>query len=232
MMSTTRQIDPQRSSRRRRAMLGVRGVCVATIAGLTLATVPMVASASPVVLQAPLLPQTVVGLRQGVTGADVVALQKALLAAGVPVPGGADGVFGPATKSALTAYQSRTGLPTTGEVNEATASALGLTTPAPAPAAASTAGLTIGAQGTAVKELQNALMAFGVFVPGGADGVFGPATKTAVSNFQRWNGLAVTGAVDAATASRLKLGSAPAPATPAAPRASPRRQQPAARFSA
>ncbi len=194
----------------------MRGLCAATIAGLTLATVPTVAAAAPSTLQAPLLPQAVVGLRQGANGADVSALQQALIASGVTVPGGADGYFGPATKSALTAYQSRSGLATTGEVDEPTAAALGLTTPAPAAAAAS--GLTVGSQGDTVKELQNALMAFGVFVPGGADGVFGPATKTAVSNFQRWNGLAVTGEVDAATASALKLGSAPAgaPATPAA----------------
>jgi peptidoglycan hydrolase-like protein with peptidoglycan-binding domain len=192
----------------------VRGLCVATIAGLTLATVPTVAVASPAAVQSPSLPQTVVGLRQGATGADVVALQKALMAAGVTVPGGADGFFGPATKSALTAFQSRSGLATTGEVDQPSASALGLSAVTNAPQASS--GLTVGSQGDAVKELQNALMAAGVFVPGGADGVFGPATKRAVSNFQRWNSLAVTGEVDASTASRLKLGSAAAAATPAA----------------
>ncbi len=206
MMQTTRK---QRSVR-----LAVRCVCAATISGLTLGAVPMVATASPAVLAAPLLPQTVVGLRQGATGAEVVALQKALIASGVTVPGGADGVFGPATKSALTAYQSRSGLATTGEVDEASASALGLAAASTAPTAS--AALSVGSQGDAVKQLQSALMAAGVFVPGGADGVFGPATKTAVSNYQRWNGLAVTGDVDAATAARLGLGSSPAaPATPA-----------------
>ena len=181
----------------------------------------MTALASPIVVQSPRLPQVVVGLRVGATGADVVSLQNALLSAGVKVPGGADGYFGPATKSALTAYQSRSGLSTSGEVDQATAASLGLSTPAPA-ASGSSGGLAVGAKGAAVKELQAALMASGVFVPGGADGVFGPATKTAVSSFQRWNGLAVTGEVDAATAARLKLGSGstapsgaanPAPAT-------------------
>lgn len=213
MMSTTRR---QRSVR-----LALRGVGIATISALTLTAVPGVVTASPSALQAPAaLPQALVGLSQGATGADVVALQTALIAAGVTVPGGADGVFGPATKSALTAYQSRSGLATSGTLDDATATALGLIAPAPAAAGA----LAVGAQGDSVKELQNALMAFGVFVPGGADGVFGPATKTAVSNFQRWNGLAVTGEVDAATASKLELGSttsaAPAgvvgPAAPAA----------------
>ena len=212
------QRRPQRP--RDLARLGLRGLCVATIAGLTLSALPMTATASPAVLQSPLLPQVVVGLRQGAIGADVVALQNALLAAGIKVPGGADGDFGPATKSALTAYQSRSGLRTSGEVDEATATALGLTTPAPAAASSSNL-LAMGSKGDAVKALQTALMAFGVFVPGGADGVFGSATKTAVSNFQRWNGLPVSGEVDAATASRLELGasstpvgvSKPAPAT-------------------
>ena len=175
----------------------------------------MAVTASPVAVQSPQLPQVVVGLRQGATGAGVVALQNALLDAGVKVPGGADGDFGPATKSALTAYQSRSGLSTSGEVDQATAAALGLTAPALA-ATSSSGSLAVGATGDAVRQLQAALMAFGVFVPGGADGVFGPATKTAVSNFQRWNGLTVTGEVDAATASRLKLGSGPASAGPAA----------------
>jgi peptidoglycan hydrolase-like protein with peptidoglycan-binding domain len=213
MMNTTRR---QRSVR-----LALRGVGFATISALTLTAVPGVVTASPAALQAPALPQTLVGLSQGATGADVVALQKALIAAGVTVPGGADGVFGPATKSALTAYQSRSGLATSGTLDDATATALGLIAPAPAASSA----LAVGAQGDRVKELQSALMSFGVFVPGGADGVFGQATRTAVSNFQRWNGLAVTGEVDAATASKLKLGSTPSAAPvgvagPTAPAAS------------
>jgi len=207
-MNTVRHGNRQNRARQ----LVVRGVCIATLSGLTLTTLPSAASSAPIVVQAPVLVQAVVGLRQGATGADVTALQAALIAAGVTVPGGADGKFGPATKSALTAYQSRSGLLTTGEVDVATAAALGLT--APSPAATASGGLTVGAQGDAVKQLQTALMSSGVFLPGGADGVFGPATRTAVSNFQRWNELAVTGVVDAATASKLGLGSAAA--TPAA----------------
>ncbi len=218
-MTTTRR---QRSVR-----LALRGVGFATISALTLTAVPAVVTASPAALQAPALPQALVGLSQGATGADVVALQNALIAAGVTVPGGADGVFGPATKSALTAYQSRSGLATSGTLDNPTATALGLI----APASAASGALAVGAQGDGVKELQNALMAFGVFVPGGADGVFGPATKTAVSNFQRWNGLAVTGEADAATASKLKLGSTPsaAPAGVAGPTA-PAASSPSAGF--
>ena len=200
------------SSRSIRA--AARGLCVVTAAGLALSTVPAVASAAPLASQAPLVAQTVIGLKQGASGTNVSAVQQALLAAGVKVPGGADGVFGPSTKSAVTAFQSRSGLSTSGEVDDATASALGLTGPAPSAGAA--AGLTVGAQGDQVKQIQTALMAFGVYVSGGADGVFGAATKTAVSNFQRWNGLTVTGVVDDATSARLNSVSGSAPVAAAA----------------
>jgi len=184
------------------------------------------AEAAPAPLQAPLLQQGLVGLSQGAVGDDVKAVQTALIAAGVPVAGGADGAFGPATRSALVDFQSRQGLAQSGEVDTATAAALGLTSSpsaapaAPAAGAAATpvSGLERGASGEGVKELQRKLSASGVFVPGGVDGDFGSGTSTAVSNYQRWNGLTVSGVVDAATASRLGLGeAAPAAAAPTAP---------------
>ena len=208
----------------RRNRLLIRSLCVASLAGLTLGVLPQPTTAAPMPT-APALPQDVIGLRQGATGSDVVAVQKALLAAGVQVPGGADGVFGPATRSALTAFQSRQGLPTSGEVDSATASALKLTnasTPQAASSGSSAGELAVGAQGAAVTALQKALIAAGVWVAGGADGVFGPATKTAVTNFQRWNGLDTTGTVTAATSKALGLdGSAPATAPSPAPAAAP-----------
>jgi len=156
--------------------------------------------------EAPLLPQTVVGLRQGSTGSGVKAVQEALMAAGVAVRGGADGVFGSATKSAVSTFQTKKGIPETGAVDSATAAALGLApSSTPAATSGSVAILSIGAKGEAVKALQKALMGAGVFVPGGADGSFGQATKTAVSSFQRWNGLTVTGTLTPATAKALGL---------------------------
>ena len=189
--------------------LAIRSICVLTVSGVALTMMPTAAHAAPgaPLVEAPLLPQTIVGLRQGSTGADVKAVQKALMAAGVTLRGGADGVFGSATKSAVSAFQTKKGLPSTGTVDAATASALGLA-PSAAPAASSSgAVLSIGAKGEAVKALQKALMAAGVFVPGGADGSFGQATKTAVSSFQRWNGLTVTGTLTPATARALGLSS-------------------------
>ncbi|MGE5209639.1 MAG: peptidoglycan-binding domain-containing protein, partial [Acidobacteriota bacterium] len=129
--------------RQRSVRLALRGVGIATISALTLTAVPGVVTASPAALQTRVLPQALVGLSQGATGAEVVTLQNALMAAGVTVPGGADGVFGPATKSALTAYQSRSGLATSGTLDDATATALGLIAPAPAASGA----LAVGAQG-------------------------------------------------------------------------------------
>ncbi len=207
-----------RSPRRRRFVTS--GLCLATVGGLVLGGVPTTVTASPLAIESPLAP-TIVGLGEGARGNEVKTVQSALIAAGVKVPGGADGVFGPATKSAVTAFQSRNGLPATGAVDAATAAALGLAQ-APAAPAATSGGLTLGANGANVTELQQALIASGVYVPGGADGVFGQATKTAVSNYQRWNGLPVTGEVDAAMSARLKLTGAPAatpaPAAPAPPR--------------
>ena len=204
-----------RSPRRRRFVTS--GLCLATVGGLVLGAVPTTVSASPLAIESPLAP-TIVGLGEGARGNEVKSVQSALIAAGVKVPGGADGVFGPATKSAVTAFQSRNGLPATGAIDAATAAALGLVQ-APAAPAATPGGLALGATGPSITELQQALIASGVYVPGGADGVFGQATKTAVSNYQRWNGLPVTGEVDVAMSARLKLTGAPT-ATPA-PAATP-----------
>lgn len=201
---------------RRKSRLVSRALGAATVGALLVGGVPMAGLANPVAQAAPLVP-TIVGLTEGATGNDVKTVQSALIAAGVKVPGGADGVFGPATRSAVTAFQSRSGLSATGSVDAATAAALGLSQPAPAAASGAGGSVVVGAQGPAVADVQRALMAAGVYVPGGADGVFGAATTRAIQQFQRWNGLAVNGTVDAPTSASLKLGSAPAAApTPAA----------------
>jgi murein DD-endopeptidase MepM/ murein hydrolase activator NlpD len=58
--------------------------------------------------------------------------------------------------------------------------------------------------------VQSALIAAGVAVKGGADGIFGGATAVALSQFQKQNGFAATGRLDERTA--LKLGVIAAPA--------------------
>ena len=72
------------------------------------------------------------------------------------------------------------------------------------PAAAPWTVLVPGAEGSLVEAVQEALIAEGVQVAGGADGVYGNDTMTAVAAFQRRiGGLQVTGAVDVATAASL-----------------------------
>ena len=72
------------------------------------------------------------------------------------------------------------------------------------PAAAPWTVLVPGAEGETVAAVQEALVAAGIDVPGGADGVYGNDTMVAVAEYQRRNGgLQETGAVDVATARSL-----------------------------
>lgn len=162
-------------------------------------------------------------IAQGARGAAVKAVQQALIAAGIAVPGGADGIFGAATASAVKRFQQAKGLIATGAVDQQTAAALGVgggSAPAPAaPGATSAAGLQIGARGPAVVALQKAIISMGWTIKGGADGVFGPATREALIRAQKANGVPGSGVVDDATARLFNLTNAPNTATPASPAA-------------
>ncbi|WP_158412180.1 peptidoglycan-binding protein [Ilumatobacter nonamiensis] len=196
---------------------------VVAFVGWTVAT--PAAHAAPVA-QAPVVSAGFIGLRVGAQGNDVVALQRALIDAGIPLTGGADGVFGAVTRDAVRIFQQGRSMPVTGEVDEATSQALIGTSGSSGSSgssASSAAGLTQGAQGSAVKELQEKLMARGAYVAGGADGIYGSATARAVRHVQLWFGLPQTGTVDGATSKALGLsgasassGSAPSPAAGAA----------------
>lgn len=167
----------------------------------------------PTITTSPLL-----GLRFGSTGADVRALQQALIDAGIRVRGGADGVFGAATQDALRQYQAAKGLEQSGVVDDATANALASSGGgSTSPAVSALVGLRAGALGNTVKQLQQALIDAGVRVRGGADGIFGPATAAALQQFQTSQGLEATGVVDDRTAAAL---AAPKPAAAANPEAS------------
>jgi murein DD-endopeptidase MepM/ murein hydrolase activator NlpD len=74
-----------------------------------------------------------------------VALQQALMNAGITLRGGADGVFGGATAVAVQAFQRSHGLSATGRVDSTTAAALGLSS-APAPSPASSNGVSLAAK--------------------------------------------------------------------------------------
>lgn len=153
---------------------------------------------------------SVQGLGVGARGDAVLALQNALISRGITVVGGADGVFGSKTLEALNAFRAGVGLPSSDTVDTATAVALGLQT-------AATTGLTRGSRGAAVVELQNALIAAGHTPNGGADGIFGGGTETALRAFQTAAGLPVTGLVDEATSARLLAGGGDATTVSVAP---------------
>lgn len=192
------------------------------------------------------MPGELVGLEIGIVGPRVAELQQGLIDAGIPSVGGTDGVFGPMTKAALVAYQAGIGVEPTGVVDVETATALiagtrpsrEIPTAAPAPetaapetAAPETAapetpapetpagdapgarliGLSVGARGPLVAEMQQAMLDTGMRFAGGADGIFGIITQNALRQFQHRHGLSVTGEVDAATAAALFAPSAPAP---------------------
>jgi len=166
--------------------------------------------------------------KRGSGSKSVVIVQKALNAAGFQVAGGADGIFGAATTRAITAFQNAKTIKATGVLDQQTAIALGVMAPpvavavAPAPTAATAASTTPSSSSAHVTSLpqrgqrsndvvivQSALIAAGVAVNGGADGIFGGATAVALSQFQKKNGFPATGRLDDRTA--LKLGVIAAP---------------------
>src|SRR5947209_4198846 len=63
-------------------------------------------------------------LRTGSNGPEVKALQQELIALGIKVTGGADGIYGRATATAVAQFQKSAGLPSTGEADAATRAAL------------------------------------------------------------------------------------------------------------
>ena len=135
---------------------------------------------------------------------------------GISVSGGADGIFGAGTTTALKQFQTAKGLSVTGIVDAATAAALGsvtvstpaatpATTPVSAPADSnSLVGLKVGARSEGVKRLQQILLGVGYSAIGTADGIFGTRTAGALSAFQRAQGFAATGVVDEASAAVLE----------------------------
>lgn len=135
-------------------------------------------------------------LRPGSRGAMVRALQTALKAAGHD-PGTIDGVFGPRTEAALKAYQSATGIPSTG-----VADALTWLTLAPH-IDYSNIILRRGSTGMYVRILQQALTN-ACFSPGMIDGVYGMRTQAAVTAFQRANNLTADGVAGPRTWAALK----------------------------
>lgn len=157
----------------------------------------------------------------GDRGDSIRAIQTAMMRDSIGLPGGVDGHFGNATRAAIAEFQKRRGLAITGEIDQSTMDAITALVPQPAaqvaaavaPAITQTATGAIsidnlpqrGQSGESVRILQQALVANGVAIKGGVDGVFGVATAVSIGNFQTARGLTVTNALDATTAAALGL---------------------------
>ena len=143
-------------------------------------------------------------LRVHSSGRAVADAQQALIDAGIFVRDGVTGTFDIWTFYAVKTFQRRNGLPVTGVIDAATARKLSLL-------GGAWTTLRVGSSGGLVRRVQQALIDRGIFVRGGATGTFDVWTLYAVQTFQRWQGLARTGVVDAETARRLGLHLVPAP---------------------
>jgi len=187
---------------RRLALLVVPSVLtLGLVAGVVIAPIAIDSAAAQTQVSPSGLP------RQGDRGSAVVALQTALIKAGITVPGGADGIFGRGTAGALAQYQRSVGLNPSGALDPSSAHLLGL---APAPTLPAR-----GQRGEAIRSLQNALIGAGIQVRGGVDGIFGSGTAAAVSAFQTARGLTATGSVDLRTAIALGIAPGAAASSPA-----------------
>ena len=171
---------------------------------------------------------TVTSLSNGSTGDYVVQLQTRLEELGYST-GGADGIFGNMTETAVKAFQKANGLYVDGIVGPVTVEALrspyavrngtsassnpsgqnnNTSQNSNAGVSSITRELKKGMTGSDVLALQSALDALG-YATGGADGDFGAKTEAAVKAFQKAKGLEADGIVGPYTLAALK-GTAPA----------------------
>ena len=135
-------------------------------------------------------------LQRGSEGAEVKALQEALLELGF-LKGTADGKFGAATENAVLLFQQANGYPTTGVMDANLQAFLYSGKPKNAKGEAGKVKTASPVEGASLKEgnvgdpvvrLQKALASLGYY-DGEASGTFDTATKKAVKAFQKKNGL-------------------------------------------
>ena len=142
-------------------------------------------------------------LELGASGKDVRQLQERLISLGW-LAGKADSYFGGATEYAVKAFQSRAGLWDDGVAGPDTLKKLYSSS---APSTSTTQAsigesLKEGMEGKAVRALQIRLKNLG-YLSGSVDGSFGAATKSAVTTFQKQNGLTADGVAGTATLNKI-----------------------------
>lgn len=128
-------------------------------------------------------------LGYGSRGNEVIELQRNLNSLGYNA-GAPDGIYGYKTYTALKSFQSSRGLNSTGYLNFITLNRLNKAI------SGEPLALSYGMWHDRVSELQTYLYAL-KYLGVSPTGYYGTLTKSAVSNFQRDNGLAVTGKADA-----------------------------------
>ena len=169
-------------------------------------------------------------LRRGSTGPEVQALQEALAELGY-LTGKADGNFGEATEKAVIAFQQKNKYPDTGLVDAniqaflysgKPLNAKGTTTKINTMSPAAGATMRANNTGEPVGALQMMLKTLGYYA-GDINKRYDTATRTAVTAFQKKNGLKADGLAGSETRRLLESGTAlPADATPTpAPAAEP-----------
>ena len=193
----------------RRRLLWRAGTGLATVvalAALTLSGAPMAGAATPppapsgapISLDSSSCPANLV---QGDTGSCVSALQQLLNVYGANVS--VDGSFGPATASAVSAFQTQAGIGVDGQVGTQTKSTLYGNAVLPVSLDSSTcpANMVEGNTGACVQALQGLLDLYGANIA--VDGSFGPDTAAAVETFQTQAGIGVDGQVGTQTKGAL-----------------------------
>jgi peptidoglycan hydrolase-like protein with peptidoglycan-binding domain len=139
---------------------------------------------------------------QPLPGPAVQSVQERLRLAGV-YAGRIDGVWGADSQAALERFQQAHQLQVTGQLNQATATTLGLDPSAllaPPPPSLPPDHLAAAS----VRAVQAQLRTLG-FYRGATDGVWGPATGAALESFQRGRGLMPDGQLGPATVASLGL---------------------------
>jgi len=195
---------------RLRAWLAVATTTAVVGCGLLVTAAPaMAAVPAPIALTSAQCPADIA---QGETDGCVTELQDLLNTHGAGLT--VDGDFGPSTLTAVKNYQSGHGLSADGVVGPLTKSSLDTTSSVPAALALTSAqcpaDIAEGEIDGCVTELQDQLNSHGAGV--GVDGDFGPATLTAVENYQSSHGLSADGIVGPNTKAALDATSTSVPA--------------------
>ncbi|MEV7028231.1 peptidoglycan-binding protein [Kitasatospora sp. NPDC093558] len=202
---------------RRRLALGlalaavVSGFGALAASAAPAATAPTPTAPTPIGLTSPACP---VDIRQGEADGCVTQLQLELNATGAAIA--VDGQFGPGTLTAVRVFQAAHALAVDGIVGPGTKSALdAAAAPGTVDLRTQCGDLRTGASGPCVTTLQTMLNKLGARL--GVDGQFGPATDTAVRDFQAFHGLGVDGVVGQGTKAALYSGNAGSTGTPPPP---------------